>query len=64
MQIVRSRAHWTTVLADRQGAPIGGSPLCVLAVTSDRDTALQMLESTSDLIADSALPCGGGFAER
>jgi len=29
---------------------IGGSR--VLAVTSDRDTALQMLESTSDLIAN------------
>jgi hypothetical protein len=31
----------------------GGSR--VLAVTSDRDTALQMLESTSDLIAESVL---------
>jgi hypothetical protein len=28
----------------------------VLAVTSYGDTALQMLESKSDLIADSALP--------
>jgi hypothetical protein len=38
--------------SDRAAVQIGGSR--VLAVTSDRDTALQMLESTSDLIpADS-----------
>jgi len=37
-------------------APNGGYR--VLTVTSDGDTALQMLESTSDLIAESAL-CSG-----